>query len=290
VAGDLIPPPSPAGRPTPDAPRLIELPPEPPAEPAGGAPAEPVGPSQFRNRFGFMTGALIGVVLAAAAVLAVALTTGGDPSKEGLAPNWSPWRPADTDSAAGAQEIADHIAPEYRLNDGTQLVQVTGKPFDLQVLLRAVGRNISQLSGHAVVYTLNGLGPNGSIISGKPSNQRGLLVRREALELSLYSFRYLRGVDMVVALLPPPPPKKGKSATTATQPAPLAVFYRPGDLLPQLKVPLGVTLSTRTLKPSTIPQGDAQRVLSLTNSNVFQWSVVHAQDGTASLVLNRPNG
>jgi hypothetical protein len=158
------------------------------------------------------------------------------------------------------------------------------------VLLRAVGGNISQLSGHAVVYTLNGLGPNGSIISGKPSNQRGVLVRREALELSLYSFRYLKDVDMVVALLPPPPPKKGKGAATAAPTAPLAVFYRPGDLLPQLKVPLRVTLTPKTLKPSTMPQADAQRVMSLTNSNVFEWTVNHAQDGTASLILNRPNG
>lgn len=288
MAGDLIPPPSPAGRPTPDAPRLIELPPEPAA--AAPTPSEPVGPSQFRHRFGFVTGALIGFVLAAAAVLAVVLTTGGDRSKDGLAPNWSPWKPSSTDATAGSQEIANHIAPEYRLNDGTELVQVTGRPVDIQVLLRAVGGNISQLSGHAVVYTLNGLGPNGSIISGKPSNQRGVLVRREALELSLYSFRYLKDVDMVVALLPPPPPKKGKAAATAAPTAPLAVFYRPGDLLPQLKVPLRVTLTPETLKPSTMPQADAQRVLSLTNSNVFEWTVNHAQDGTASLILNRPNG
>jgi hypothetical protein len=39
-----------------------------------------------------------------------------------------------------------------------------------------------------------------------------------------------------------------------------------------------------------MPQADAQRVMSLTNSNVFEWTVNHAQDGTASLILNRPNG
>jgi hypothetical protein len=295
MAGDLIPPPSPAGRPTPDAPRLIELPPEPPPAPAESAPAEPVGPSQFRHRFGFVTGALIGVLVAAAGVLAIALTTGGDSSKEGLARNWSTWKPADTDSTSGAQEIADHVAPKYRLDDGTQLVDVRGGPLEIQstplsVALRAQGSNIQLLSGgHAVLYTLNGLGPHGSIITGKPTNQRGLLVRREALELALYSFRYLKDVDMVVALLPPPPPKKGASASADSKP-PLAEFYRPGDLLPQLKVPLRVTLSPTTPRPSTMPQADARRVLSLTSSNVFQASVQQAQDTRFYLVLDRTRG
>jgi hypothetical protein len=293
VAGDLIPPPSPAGRPAPDAPRLVELPPEPAAERVTDpGRAEPVGPSPFRNRFGFMIGALVGVVIAAAAVAAVVLTTGGDSSKIGLARNWSSWEPPDKDADTGALEIAEHIGPRYKLDDGTQLVAVTGGPLQIQqiplsVVLRPEGGNIQLLNGHGILYTLNGLGPHGSIISGKPSALRLLLLRREALELALYSFRYLNDVDMVVTLLPPPPPKKGKEAQATQQPTE-AVFYRPGDLLPQLQVPLGVTLPSATPRPSSIPRGEARRVDSLTNSNMFQATFQQAQDARAYLVLNRP--
>ena len=292
MAGDLIPPPSPAGRPTPDAPRLIELPAE-PAPAAEPAPPEPAGPSQYRNRFGFLVGALVGVIVAAAAVLAVALTTGGDSSKIGLAKNWSTWQPPDKDAETGSFEIAQHVERQYKLDDGTQLVAVTGGPLRIQqiplsVAVRAQGGDIQLLDGKGVMYTLNGLGPHGSIIAGKPSPLRLLLLRREALELALYSFRYLDGVDMVVTLLPPPPPPKGKEAQQAQEPTE-AVFYRPGDLLPQLQVPLRVTLPPAVPRPSKIPDAEAQRVNSLTNGNLFQATFQQAQNAQAYLVLNRPS-
>ena len=89
MARDLIPPSSPAGRPAPDGtPNLIELPPEPPRSPAASRRcAEPFGPSQFRNRFGFLLGALAGILIAAALVGVVVLSTGrgarrGEPGAE----------------------------------------------------------------------------------------------------------------------------------------------------------------------------------------------------------------
>src|ERR1700712_4145462 len=117
MASDLIPPPSPAGKPpSPDGPpssggtpNLIELPPESPlagAEPAAGPPP---GPSEFRNRFGFLLGALAGVFIAAALAAAIVLASGGGGAQdEGLAPNWSRWQPPDTSIEAGSQEIATH--------------------------------------------------------------------------------------------------------------------------------------------------------------------------------------
>src|ERR1700754_3593805 len=130
MARDLIPPPSPAGRPTtPDGtPNLIELPPEPPrsgSEPAMTAP--PPGPSQFRNRFGFLLCALAGVFIAVAlvAVIVVANNSGGGGDDEGLAANWSRWQPQDTTVDGRAQEIADHVGAEYKHPTGQQLVKVT---------------------------------------------------------------------------------------------------------------------------------------------------------------------
>ena len=121
-------------------------------------------------------------------------------------------------------QIADHVGPEYRLGDGDQLVAVQAGPLEvadlpLSVALRssATGGNIQLLDGKGVMYTLNGLGPRGSIARGTPSEERHLLLRREALELALYTFRYRSDVDMVVALLPPPPPDKGTTATTTAR-------------------------------------------------------------------------
>ena len=44
-------------------------------------------------------------------------------------------------------------------------------------------------------------------MGGKPSQERLKVLHREALELALYTFRYLPDVEGVVTLLPPPPPE-----------------------------------------------------------------------------------
>lgn len=292
MAGDLIPPPSPAGQPVPDGtPHLIELPPEAPEH--APAPAAPSGPSQFRNRFGFIVGALGGVVLAAAAIALIVLTTGGT-SDEGLFKNWSKWKPGETSMSGAPREIATHVAPEYKLDDGSQLVNVTAGPLEIQsvplddVLVQSQN-SIRQINGKAIMYTLSGLGPRGSIVGGKPSQQRHRLVRREALELALYTFRYVPGVDMVVALLPPPKPAQGETAQeAAAKNPPQAIFYRPGDLKGQLQVPLGKTVPAKAPTPDSIPPGEATVIDSLTLSNLFLADFTQTQDLRAHLVLQRP--
>jgi hypothetical protein len=293
MARDLIPPPSPAGQPVPDGtPHLIELPPETPERVVAEAP-EAHGPSDFRNRFGFIMGGLGGVVLAGVAIALIALTTSGPPN-EGLYKNWSKWQPAETSTSGGPPEIATHVAPEYKLDDGTQLVNVTAGPLEIQsvplddVLLEAQN-TIHQISGKAIMYTLSGLGPRGSIAGGKPSKERHRLVRREALELALYTFRYVPDVDMVVALLPPPKPAEGETAQEAAQKnPPQAIFYRPGDLKGQLQVPLGKTVPAKAPTPDTIPAGEANTIDALTLSNLFVADFTQTQDLRAHLVLQRP--
>ena len=293
MARDLIPPPSPAGRPAPDgAPRLIELPPEPPAAIAASPAA--VGPSAFRNRFGFFLGALGGVLIAAATVAIVVIANSGPPD-EGLAKNWSKWRPSETSITGGPAQIAEHVGAQYHLENGKQLVSVTGGPLEVQgiklnVALRPAQGDIRLLNGKAVLYTLNGLGPRGSIMGGKPSTARHQLLRREALELALYSFRYLPGVDMVVTLLPPPPPSSDSSSSSSASDTQLqAVFYRPGDLKSQLQVPLGVTVPAKAPEPETIPAAEGRTIDSLTLSNLFLASFQQAQDLKPYLVLDRPS-
>jgi hypothetical protein len=208
MARDLIPPSSPAGRPTPDGtPNLIELPPEPPRSAAEPSMRAPVGPSQFRNRFGFLLGALAGVFIAAVVVGVVVLSTGREKpltAEETMAPNWSSWQPKDR-TIAGAIEIAKKVSAEYRDAEGKPLVGVTAAPLENRVVLRGPSGITDLLDSPGVVYTMDGFGPLKSI-PGEGSPERGALVQREALELALYTFRYLPEVQQVVTKLPPPPP------------------------------------------------------------------------------------
>jgi len=307
MARDLIPPPSPAGKPTSQSsaggvPRLIELPPEPPR--SGAEPAQQpanLGPSQFRNRFGFLMGSLAGVLVAAVLVVAAVLIWGGsdENANEGLAKNWSRWQPPDTSLESGPSEIAEKVGSEYRQSSGAQLVKVAGSPLGIGVALRASSGSIKTYDGSkGVLYELNGLGPNGSIKGGTPSTQRLQLIRREALELALYTFRYLPDVDMVVTLLPPPPPKAGTEAASpvagllsATSPNPsemTAVFYRPGDLKQRLQIPLGQTVSAKAPLPEQMGGAEGRTVDSLTLSNLFNWSLQRSQVSTPYLILDRP--
>ena len=69
------------------------------------------------------------------------------------------------------------------------------------------------------MYSLCGLGASCSIATGTPSVERGELVRREILELALYTFKYVGGIENVIAFMPPPGtprPRSSSSTSTAT--------------------------------------------------------------------------
>jgi hypothetical protein len=290
MARDLIPPPSPAGRPTSPGgtPNLIELPPEPPRSGAEPAQETNLAPSQFRNRFGFLIGALAGVVVAVGVAVALVLLEGDTASQEGFAKHWSAWQPPETDTTKGAQEIAAHVGAEYKQANGSALTLVNGNPMpSFPIALRPAHGPVVTLSPeHGVMYTLDGLGKDGAM-TGTPSPQRLQLLRREALELALYTFRYIKDVNTVMTLLPTIPKGAPTQGGPTTQPQSQAVFYRPGDLKQQLQTPLRYTLTTKALAPKSIPPADGRKVDALTLSNLFEWSIVRAQTGEPYLVLDR---
>ena len=313
MAEDLIPPPSPAGRPDPES--SDRQGPPPPTEGhlwvgseeartpadrgqdvAAVAASEEPAPavvSPYRPRFGFVLGALLGVAIAAVAVAALIAARAADDS---VPAGWSAWQPSSDERLTAAKQIAEHVGPKYRLGDGDQLVavqsgalEVADLPLNVALRTSANGGDIEIIEGTGVMYTLNGLGPRGSIPDGEPSEERHLLLRREALELALYTFRYADGVDMVVALLPPPPPEKGATATQTAQTPTQALFYRPGDLKGELDVPLHSTIPPRTPRPETMKLAglEGRRINALTRSNLFEASFQQGQDAHAFLVLDR---
>jgi len=304
VARDLIPPPSPAGRPAPD-PEPHEPMAEEEAAPDAGAPAVKPGPSPFRTRFGFLTGLLAGCAVGAAALFVVLLGDDGRrgggvaDTDRGLAANWSPWHPRNSTPISGAEEIAEQIGRGYKDARSKRLTRVTGGGVVLgtlpaSVAIPAAGERFQIVNGVGVQYTLAGFGEGGGLKGSKPSAERRRLLRREALELSLYSFRYLPEVTMVVALLPPAPraeqvhPKAKKGAKLpAVQRQ--ALFYRPGDLRKQLERPLASTMAVTAPEIDALDGAEAKRIDRLTLSNLFTYEHIQQQDGSLYLVLNRPS-
>jgi hypothetical protein len=264
-----------------DRPDLLPERPAPAAPPAQRAAEEH---SPYAPRFQFVLGALLAVGAAAVvAVAALIVAPGGGSGPKG--PAWSAWAPS-AKAGDGAQQIAAHVGPAYRLPDHHQIVlisagglEVAGLP--LTVALREStkqGGNIVLYDGKGVLYRMCGLGQNCAIATGKPSTARGFLLRREALELALYSFRYLDGVKQVVVFLPPP---KGKRPSSA-------LFFRADDNRPELQRPLRATLAPRVPSVGTVTASpDAALVDQLTEPTQFRFSLTPAnQDNSAFLVLD----
>jgi hypothetical protein len=217
---------------------------------AAGAPAVAAAKrSSYSPRFQFLTGALVAVGLAALAGIAILII---GPSTTTPAPPWSPWKPS-SNGIQGANEIAGHVAPEYR-DAGKQLVNVDAndmsfKGVPLTVALRTSADEGGDIQIHGekgVLYQLCGLGPSCAIDTGKASTKRGFLLRREGLELALYTFRYLKDIKQVVVLIPP---VKGKAQT-------VALYFRRDDVDAELArpltsslVPKAPTVSSVTLSP-----------------------------------------
>jgi hypothetical protein len=245
--------------------------------------------SRYSPRFQFAFGALLAIG-AAGIVLLVALLIDHNhkthPRAIPAGPAWSRWQPS-PNGADGPTQISEHVGREYRLPDGKQLVAVSGGPLQIAglpvtVALResaAQGGDIKLIDGTGVLYRMCGLGPKCAISEGRASTKRHLLLRREALELALYSFRYLN-VDEAVVFLPP---RKGEDPTQA-------VYFRrsDADLRNAVARPLNATLVQETPSVNGVTRSpDAQLVNTITTPKLFTFSFTQAnQDARAFLVLD----
>ena len=250
-----------------------------PSVPPAGAPTRP-----HRLRFMIIYGLLALAVGAGVAGVALFASHAVDPG-----PAWSAWKPSGGGLGA-AKQIAAHVAPGYRLPDGNQLVDVIPKgpavsangqtiPIPFIVTRGPKGKvdKITQVSdGDTFTFSLCGLGQSCAIATGKPSVQRGTLVRREILELALYTFKYVRGVKHIVAFLPPP---------TGTQPT-YVVYLQKDDLKTQLHTPLTRTLATKVPLPAQITRLEQQRIDGLTEAKTYKFGLSQTQQGDAVLVLS----
>lgn len=240
------------------------------------------------HRFRFLTiYGILGLALGVgAAALAIGLTSHGASRSSS---SWSTWQPTGGGLGA-AEQIAQHVAAQYRLPNDAQLddviakapsVTVTRTTYTLgYIALRGTNGSADQvlpISGsNSVMYTLCGLGTACTISSGAPSVARGRVVLREILELALYTFHYDRGVDSVIALMPP------RSAVAA----PTVIYLRRGDLAAELSRPLGRTLSPQAPSASTMSAREQQFVDEATAGHSYSFSLARAQDGNTILILS----
>lgn len=242
----------------------------------------------YRSRFATLY-VLLAITAGAGVGALLVLVGRGSPAPASV---WSAWEPTGSIERRSAQ-IGDHVGDQYRLPSGKALATVTyaGPPTianqdgsALQIRSLAVASEAASgaedidafRSNTNVMYVLCGRGPTCSIPEGKDSAQRTQLLRREALELALYSFRFLDGIETVLVLLPPPPGSEQANA----------VFLERDDVRVALERPLGETL-TAELTPGIgeISAEEGNTIDRLTRTRVFQVGPTQQQDGSLIMIL-----
>jgi hypothetical protein len=148
---------------------------------------------------------------------------------------------------------------------------VPAKQSDLLSVVSATG---------AMMYILCGDGAKCSINGGTASVGRGAVVRREALELALYTFRYVPGVTSVVTFFPP---KKGNAMS-------FALFFDKSSFAAQLDHPLHKTLVVQPAADSLVPSERATVDL-LTKTRILHFALERdTSSGQRVLVLSKKLG
>jgi hypothetical protein len=265
--------------------------------------------SRYSGRFHFLLGALLACGAAAVALLFAALLGGSTNTKTitlKSLPAWSRWKPDPGSSSAAAQQIATHVAKQYHLPNGRQLVLATGGGLNYggfpATIVLDTGAAMSPLDGVGVQYRLCGIDPkvrepdtakSCTVPAGGDSRARRLLLQREALELALYSFHYLP-VTQTVVLMPPTLATTRTAGRTTTRPTQTALLFRsdaPGLGTANIK-PLKMTLAEAAPTLKTVGRApDAKAVTALTRRAQFEFQYsVSAADGQAFLFLAQPKG
>jgi hypothetical protein len=240
------------------------------------------------------TGRFLFVYVGLAAVLVAAVTGGvvlalkGGPAKP---PPWSSWKPKQGSTQTMAGEIVSHVSRQYKLNaKGDQLVVVfpsapevneNTKNFSISTL--AIRASASAQTFGRITPTTGmiqqqycGLGPSCSISRGTATATRERLVRREALEVALYTFKFVPSVNGVLAYLPPPP---------GQAPQDLLLLERSG-LSKQLSEPLSKTLPlAKPPLPSATDTKESGTIDRLTLPVEYSFLYQQLPDKTEAIIL-----
>ena len=228
------------------------------------------------RRFGLV---YLGLAVVVGAAVGLSIVLG---ERSHVSHAWSSWRPVARPEVR-AKEIAAHVADAYQVTPGERMLDVvTGPPPTVatltQIATPPAGAGLGQETttydaSRTRLYILCGTGKNCSPAEAIPT----LLLRREALELALYTFEYVHDADSVVAFLP---------GTTKEQPR-NAIFFTRSDLQPALAHPLGATLDqSRSPLSAARTAVEARRVASLTDKHRFRFQIAQTPGGGGLLLLD----
>ena len=239
----------------------------------------------FGNRFAAAYALLI--VAFGGGLLALALLSS---SGSKSTPDWSSWKPTKTGFAAAGQ-IATHVAAEYRTSgEGQQVVTAQAyPPVDNDAPLAGIAvRNTTdnglstgtftpRNADKTLVFVLCGVLSSRCMLPPQ-TRANDVVLRREAVQLTLYALKYMKGVDAVVTFLPPPDRKTN-----------WVIYLRRADLRDALRQPFSKTLPLATT-PRIDDQdpGEGQIVERLTRPHWFTTSLQRGPTGRSILVLEDP--
>jgi hypothetical protein len=247
--------------------------------------------SGYRLRFALLY-LVLAAILGAGVGAFVVLTTRPDPDPD---PPWSEWRPTGSPEAM-LKQIADRIPQAYTQN-GKQLtistvspLSVTGEqgqvPISTVFVLPDTSRGLAEeddirrFNGEKVAsFALCGVGGTACALPGKASVGRRTLINRQALELSLYTLKYVDEIESVLVALPGP---DGQSSG--------AVFLTRDDVATELRRPVTELLPTRA---PTVGGGlnevEESHVLRLVEPRTYAFEIQPAPDGSILLALSPPS-
>ena len=249
-------------------------------------PREEVRVHRLRFAIAYLGLAVLAGIAVGAAILAA------DDSRQESSVAWSAWQPEENEGAR-PKEIGDYVATRYSHPDGSPLVLVfAGEPSiktaETDVPIRWVAIRGDEAQGEedevvetsdSLMYVLCGGGENCAIDKGEPSADRYRLLRREALELALYTFKYT-DADSVIALLPPSTDTESDSTQSTT------LFFQKRDFSAELSRPLQMTLSRPdTTTPVVVDATESLTIDRLTRPHLFTYEYRQAQEGSAVMLL-----
>ena len=239
----------------------------------------------YRRRFGIVYFFLAVVSGAAIGAFIVSVSRPRPPQ----AAEWSAWHPTGNETARILQ-ISDRVPQSYRLSNGDALtVAHASSPTAVSTTNQSVTVPVSQITvlpklstvdtSGSLQISLCGLGRNCTIASGKASTARYELLRREAVELALYTFKYVKPISSITVIMPPAVNSK----------LPIAIFLPRTDVQNLLSKPLSDTLSERTPGIGRMRASEAALVNAITSPRTYAYDFESAGDGTAIEVLTPYN-
>lgn len=226
----------------------------------------------------FMIGYVVIVVMVGAALLTLGLMTRDDSGSTTSSVGGIPVR---EDGFQRAREIATEVARQYRGANGEQLVAVTAQPGEvsglpLQYIAMRHGRNRPLTEGDVTVvqpgetalFSFCGLaGEQNCALPGQPTPERLMLLRRQAVELSFYTFKFLPEIQTVVSLFPPVPRGEGQAPQT------FAVYFQRRHLEQMLSGPITRTLPENPpFATGDLTPGEAETINRITETRLFSSS------------------